>query len=416
MKEKVLNELAQINQDNINRVGAGSANESPGAHSEFAMPFRTQLYEVTYRVFQQYWRTPSYIYNKLLLGVVSALFNGFSFYHANSSQQGIQNVIFSIFMITTIFSSLVHQIMPRFILQRDLYEVRERPSKVYSWKAFLIANIIVEIPYQILLGIMVFGSYFYPVYTGDGIPSGQRQGLILLLIVQFFVFNSTFTHLLIAALPDAETAGHIATLMFSMTLVFNGVFQPPQALPGFWIFMYRVSPLTCKSPRFLCVSNTDILTLFSLDFVSAFASTGLSGRRVQCSNNELATMQPAGGMTCGRYLQPYASVAGGSIYNSGATSNCNYCSISNTDQYLAGVGIYYRTRWRDYGIGFAYIFFNIFMTVLLYYLIRVRKGSGKTLAERFEPILKVFKRDPAKKVGKNEKETHAEGSTIPPYF
>ena len=54
--------------------------------------------------------------------------------------------------------------------------------------------------------------------------------------------------MLIAALPDAETAGNIATLMFSMTLTFNGVFQPPNALPGFWIFMYRVSPLTCKSP------------------------------------------------------------------------------------------------------------------------------------------------------------------------
>jgi ATP-binding cassette subfamily G (WHITE) protein 2 (PDR) len=140
--------------------------------------------------------------------------------------------------------------MPRFILQRDLYEVRERPSKAYSWKAFLIANIVVEIPYQILLGVMVFASYFYPIYTKGGVPSSVRQGLILLLIVQFFVFASTFAHMLIAALPDSETAGNIATLMFSLTLTFNGVFQPPYALPGFWIFMYRVSPLTCKFTHF----------------------------------------------------------------------------------------------------------------------------------------------------------------------
>ena len=52
--------------------------------------------------------------------------------------------------------------------------------------------------------------------------------------------------MLIAALPDAETAANFATLMFSMALTFNGVFQAPSALPGFWIFMYRVSPLTCK--------------------------------------------------------------------------------------------------------------------------------------------------------------------------
>jgi ATP-binding cassette subfamily G (WHITE) protein 2 (PDR) len=102
------------------------------------------------------------------------------------------------------------------------------------------ANILVEIPYQILLGIMVFAAYFYPM------PSSERQGLILLLLIQFFVFASSFAHMLIAALPDAETAGNVATLMFSLTLTFNGVFQTPTALPGFWIFMYRVSPLTCK--------------------------------------------------------------------------------------------------------------------------------------------------------------------------
>lgn len=54
--------------------------------------------------------------------------------------------------------------MPRFVTQRDLYEVRERPSKAYSWKAFLIANIAVEIPYQVLLGILVYASCKYIQY------------------------------------------------------------------------------------------------------------------------------------------------------------------------------------------------------------------------------------------------------------
>lgn len=244
--KEVQNELSRIRQE----MGNQSSGDDTANHNEFAMPLTNQLYEVTVRVFQQYWRTPGYVYSKLLLGVASALFIGFSFFHANASQQGLQDAIFSIFMIMTIFTSLVQQIMPRFILQRDLYEVRERPSKAYSWKAFLMANIIVEIPYQILLGIMVFASYYYPIYTKGGIPSSERQGLVLLLIIQFFVFASTFAHMLIAALPDAETAGNIGTLMFSLTLTFNGVFQPPKALPGFWIFMYRVSPLTCKLPHF----------------------------------------------------------------------------------------------------------------------------------------------------------------------
>jgi ATP-binding cassette, subfamily G (WHITE), member 2, PDR len=77
-----------------------------------------------------------------------------------------------------------------------------------------------------------------------GIQGSEREGLILLYFVQFFVFASTSAHMVVVALPDAETVGNIASFMFSLTLIFNGVTQSPDALPGFWIFMYRVGPLT----------------------------------------------------------------------------------------------------------------------------------------------------------------------------
>lgn len=42
----------------------------PGSYREFAAPFFKQLVSVTHRVFQQYWRTPSYIYSKTALCVL----------------------------------------------------------------------------------------------------------------------------------------------------------------------------------------------------------------------------------------------------------------------------------------------------------------------------------------------------------
>lgn len=137
--------------------------------------------------------------------------------------------------ITSIFSSLVQQIMPRFVIQRSLYEVRERPSKAYSWIAFLIANIVVELPYQIVLSVLMWTGWYWPVFNKN--QSGEQRGLMLLIMIQFMVYTSTFAHMVIAALPDAETAGNIATLLFTMALTFNGVMQPATALPGFWIFM-----------------------------------------------------------------------------------------------------------------------------------------------------------------------------------
>lgn len=107
-------------------------------------------------------------------------------------------------------------------------------------------------------------------------------------------------------------------------------------------------------------------------------------------------MQPPTGSTCGQYLGPYASVAMGSIYNPDATSDCQYCTLTNADQYLSASAISYSTRWRNYGIGFSYIVFNIFAAVLMYYFFRVRKSSEKGAGEKLAPILALFKKDPKK--------------------
>jgi ATP-binding cassette, subfamily G (WHITE), member 2, PDR len=103
----------------------------------------------------------------------------------------------------------------------------------------MIANIVVEIPYQIFAGILAFGCYYYAV---NGVQESVRQGIVLLYVTALFIFASTFAHMTIAALPDAQTAAAIVTMLMIMMTLFNGVLQSPSALPGFWIFMYRVSP------------------------------------------------------------------------------------------------------------------------------------------------------------------------------
>ncbi|KAK5728106.1 hypothetical protein LTR17_012206 [Elasticomyces elasticus] len=350
----------QTEMDRMYEQDQSTEHADPTAHREFAAPFSQQLREVTLRVFQQYWRLPLYVLAKFALGLVSGLFIGFSFFNAYNTQQGTQNVIFSIFMVSTIFSALVQSILPLFVTQRLLYEVRERPSKAYSWKAFLFANIVVEIPYQTFTGILVFACFYYPVV---GVQSSERQGLVLLFTIEFFIYASSFAHLLIAALPDARTAGSVATALFAMTLVFNGVMQPPNALPGFWIFMFRLSPLTY--------------------WVSGMASTMLHGRSIDCSPTEASTFDPPAGQTCQQYLAAYLSTAPGTLQNPDASSQCRYCSLSNADQLLAISGIAWSDRWRNLGLMWVYISFNIGGAVMLYYLFRVRgvslKPSGRAI-------------------------------------
>ena len=95
-------------------------------------------------------------------------------------------------MLMTIFGNIVQQTMPHFVVQRALYEVRERPSKTYSWKVFIMSNVVVELPWNTLMAVIIFFCWYYPIgMYRNAIPDGQvheRGALMFLLVWAFFKF------------------------------------------------------------------------------------------------------------------------------------------------------------------------------------------------------------------------------------
>ncbi|KAL9035941.1 MAG: hypothetical protein Q9180_004584, partial [Flavoplaca navasiana] len=86
-KQQIKEQLSEMKRT----LSIKPVDQEPTALYEFAETFATQLLLVLRRVFQQYWRTPSYLYSKFLLCVASGLFIGFSFWDSPLSQQGLQN-------------------------------------------------------------------------------------------------------------------------------------------------------------------------------------------------------------------------------------------------------------------------------------------------------------------------------------
>ena len=86
------------------------ASADPDDNQEFALWFSSQLHHVLLRLFQNYWRNPGYIYAKFQSGIMSALFIGFTFFLQDSSATGMQNLVFSIFMLNATFSTVVNQV------------------------------------------------------------------------------------------------------------------------------------------------------------------------------------------------------------------------------------------------------------------------------------------------------------------
>jgi hypothetical protein len=76
-------------------------------------------------------------------------------------------------------------------------------------------------------------------------------------------------------------------------------------------------------------------------------------------------------------MAPYIALAGGYLTDANATSECNFCAMSSTDTFLAAFNIYFSNRWRDFGLMWVYVIFNIFGAIFLYWLARVPKNNKK---------------------------------------
>jgi ATP-binding cassette subfamily G (WHITE) protein 2 (PDR) len=148
------------------------------------------------------------------------------------------------------------------------------------------------------------------------------------------------------------------------------VLVPGHALPGFWKFMYRVSPFTY--------------------LVEGMLGVAVANTNVVCAQNELLHFDPPSGSTCGQYMQQWISAAGGYLENASANSDCSFCAIQSTNTFLAQFGISYTHRWRSFGIMWAYIVFNIFAAVFFYWLARVVSRvlclcGGRMLTSALQP-------------------------------
>ncbi|KAM9939518.1 hypothetical protein OXX80_001000 [Metschnikowia pulcherrima] len=355
--QAVLSELASM-ETNLSKLPVKTNAENT---KSYAAGFFTQYMLVTKRVLEQNWRSPVYTYNKLFLTIISSLFNGFVFFKATNSQQGLQNQMFSIFMFLLIFETLVEQYLPYFVSQRSLYEVRERPSKTFSWFAFITAQITAEIPWNILCGTIGFFCWYYPLALYNNAAQtdavASRGATMWFALVLFFIYTSTMGQLCISFIELAHNAANLANLLFTMCLTFCGVILSKESMPKFWLFMYRCNPFTY--------------------LVSVVLSVGLANSSVECSDSELLNVLAPAGQTCAEYMREYMNEKGGYLLSESATGACKFCTMTSTNTFLDGVSANFETRWRDIGIFIAYIGFNMMATVVLYYMARVPKGSRR---------------------------------------
>ncbi|EFQ98073.1 multidrug resistance protein CDR1 [Nannizzia gypsea CBS 118893] len=327
-------------------------------NQEFVSSFWIQFSEVLQRTWKHLWRSPIYIWSKIILIILSSLYLGFSF-DANNSIQGLQNQLWASFMLLVLFININEQVMPMFIPQRALYEARERPSKIYRWTTYLLSNILVELVWHSVMAAIMYFCWYYPVgFVRNTTPNDQaiRGFLVFLFLWVYLLFTSTFAHFAIFWIDLPETAGVLTSLFWMLCILFCGVGVLAADLPKFWSFMYRVSPATY--------------------LVGGLMSSAVANSGVKCADREILRMAPTGNLTCKEFLAPYIEGAGGVVLNPASQGICEYCPLATTNEFLDRFQISYDTRWRDFALVWVYILANIVAGLGFYWLFKVPRGRG----------------------------------------
>ncbi|KAJ9144065.1 ABC-2 type transporter [Pleurostoma richardsiae] len=337
-----------------------AASKPPPAHAlddgyEFAMPLWEQVKIVTTRMNVALFRNTGYVNNKIILHITSALFNGFSFWMIGTSVSDLQLRLFTIFNFIFVAPGVIAQLQPLFIERRDIFETREKKSKMYSWIAFVTGLIVSEIPYLCICAVTYFVCWYYTV----GFPSDSARAGGTFFVMWLYEFVYTGIGQFVAAYaPNEVFASLVNPFVIGLLVSFCGVLVPYAQIQAFWRYwMYYLNPFNYLTGSMLVFD--------------------LWGTKVECRDHEFAVFDPPNGTTCQQYLSGYMQGmgSGSRLINPDADSGCRVCQYRDGSDYLHTINLLnYSYGWRDAGIVAVFVFSSYAM---VYLLMKLRTKTSK---------------------------------------
>jgi ATP-binding cassette subfamily G (WHITE) protein 2 (SNQ2) len=104
--------------------------------------------------------------------------------------------------------------MVPYINKRTVYEVREKPSRIYSWSAFNTAHALIEILWNVIGSHFIFFTWFWTV----GFPTNRAGYTYIMLAIVFPLYYSTIALAVAAASPNAEVGNILFSTLFSFVI------------------------------------------------------------------------------------------------------------------------------------------------------------------------------------------------------
>jgi ABC-type multidrug transport system permease subunit len=211
-------------------------------------------------------------------------------------------------------AGVINQLQPLFIKRRDIYNAREKKSRIYSWKAFVTGLIISKFPYLYICGVLYFVCWYYTVgFTSNS----NKAGATFFIILAYRFLYTGIGQFIAAFAPNAAFASLANPLVIGILVSFCGVMVPYAQIQAFWMYwIYYLNPFT--------------YLMGSMLVFDVFDTT------VTCANDEFAIFDLPLGLTCGEYLASYLQGMGSrsNLVSPDATDSCRVCQYRTGADYL----------------------------------------------------------------------------------
>ena len=201
--------------DRIHAEGRSRPPVREELHSEYSTSWPHQVQILIIRNARSLWRDPIYILAKFFLNLMSGLLIGFTFWKSPNTLQGTQDKLFSVFIALIVSVPAAQQLQVPFIEMRSIYEVRERPSKMYGWSAWVTSQLVMELPWNIFCGTVFFFCWYWTV----GYPTSRAGYTYLMLSVLLPAYYTTIGQAVAAMAPTPEVSALIFTSIFNFVLL-----------------------------------------------------------------------------------------------------------------------------------------------------------------------------------------------------
>ncbi|KAJ1697900.1 hypothetical protein LUZ63_006412 [Rhynchospora breviuscula] len=212
--------------------------------TKYSQNFTTQCVANFWKQYWSFWRNPGYNATRMLMTVLVGLLFGTMFWkkgQKTSVEQDLQNLMGAIYAaVYFLGASNAQAVQPVVDIERTVF-YREKAAGMYSPLSYAIAQLCIEIIYNLVQGIV----YTLLLFSMIGFKwEASKFIYFLFFITMSFIIFTLYGMMAVSFTPNHHIAGIASSFFYVFWNVFTGYIIPRPSIPAWWRWYYWGDPVS----------------------------------------------------------------------------------------------------------------------------------------------------------------------------